>query len=170
MPEFSCSLTACGLGLPIYTHSYSQPPHQLHSFSPLQAAHHLPPPPIPLKWKVGPALPGWFAGASQPRQLSIDFTAETKSHHVSPSNQWKSLCCQQESVGMIFCLEIDYLGAREWWSHYWTWHHLENRLFSWDEFKRFNVFMEKEMATYSSFLAWETPWIEEPGGLQFVGS
>ena len=26
------------------------------------------------------------------------------------------------------------------------------------------------MATHSSFLAWRTPWIEEPGGLQFMGS
>ena len=26
--------------------------------------------------------------------------------------------------------------------------------------------MEKEMATHSSILAWEIPWIEEPGGLQ----
>ena len=25
---------------------------------------------------------------------------------------------------------------------------------------------EKEMVTYSSILAWEIPWIEEPGGLQ----
>ena len=25
--------------------------------------------------------------------------------------------------------------------------------------------LEKEMATYSSTLAWEIPWIEEPGGL-----
>ena len=24
---------------------------------------------------------------------------------------------------------------------------------------------EKEMATHSSILAWEIPWIEEPGGL-----
>ena len=28
----------------------------------------------------------------------------------------------------------------------------------------------KEMATHSSILAWETPWTEEPGGLQPVGS
>ena len=28
----------------------------------------------------------------------------------------------------------------------------------------------KGMATYSSILAWEVPWIEEPGGLQFMGS
>ena len=25
--------------------------------------------------------------------------------------------------------------------------------------------LEKEMATYSSILAWEMPWTEEPGGL-----
>ena len=25
------------------------------------------------------------------------------------------------------------------------------------------------MATHSSILAWEIPWIEEPGGLQFMG-
>ena len=30
--------------------------------------------------------------------------------------------------------------------------------------------LEKEMATYSSMLAWEIPWTEEPGGLQPMGS
>ena len=30
--------------------------------------------------------------------------------------------------------------------------------------------LEKEMATYSSILAWETPWTEEPGRLQSMGS
>ena len=30
--------------------------------------------------------------------------------------------------------------------------------------------LEKEMATYSSILAWEILWIEEPGGLQSMGS
>ena len=29
--------------------------------------------------------------------------------------------------------------------------------------------LEKEMATHSSILAWKTPWIEEPGQLQFKG-
>ena len=29
---------------------------------------------------------------------------------------------------------------------------------------------EKETATHSSILAWETPWTEEPGGLQSMGS
>ena len=28
---------------------------------------------------------------------------------------------------------------------------------------------EKETATHSSILAWENPWIEEPGGLQSMG-
>ena len=30
--------------------------------------------------------------------------------------------------------------------------------------------LEKEMATHSSILAWRIPWIEEPGGLQSMGS
>ena len=29
--------------------------------------------------------------------------------------------------------------------------------------------LEKEMATHSSVIAWEIPWIEEPGGLQSMG-
>ena len=27
-----------------------------------------------------------------------------------------------------------------------------------------------EKATHSSFLAWRIPWMEEPGGLQLMGS
>ena len=30
--------------------------------------------------------------------------------------------------------------------------------------------LEQETATHSSILAWEIPWTEEPGGLQFMGS
>ena len=30
--------------------------------------------------------------------------------------------------------------------------------------------LEKEMAIYSSTLAWKIPWTEELGGLQFMGS
>ena len=29
--------------------------------------------------------------------------------------------------------------------------------------------LEKEMAAHSSILAWEIPWIKEPGGLQSMG-
>ena len=30
--------------------------------------------------------------------------------------------------------------------------------------------LEKGMATHSSLLAWKIPWMEEPGGLQPMGS
>ena len=30
--------------------------------------------------------------------------------------------------------------------------------------------LQKEMAIHSSILAWEIPWTEEPGGLQFTVS
>ena len=30
--------------------------------------------------------------------------------------------------------------------------------------------LEEEMATYSSIVAWEIPWTEQPGGLQSMGS
>jgi len=30
--------------------------------------------------------------------------------------------------------------------------------------------LEEEMATHSSALACRIPWVEEPGGLQFIGS
>ena len=30
--------------------------------------------------------------------------------------------------------------------------------------------LEEDMATHSSILAWSIPWIQEPGGLQTIGS
>ena len=30
--------------------------------------------------------------------------------------------------------------------------------------------LEEEVATLSSVLAWRSPWTEEPGGLQYMGS
>ena len=30
--------------------------------------------------------------------------------------------------------------------------------------------LEEGMATHSSILAWKIPWMEEPGGLQSMGS
>ena len=30
--------------------------------------------------------------------------------------------------------------------------------------------VEKEMASHSNILAWKIPWMEEPGGLQSMGS
>ena len=38
------------------------------------------------------------------------------------------------------------------------------------QFLRWQDPLQKEMATHSSVLAWRTPWTEEPGGLQSMGS
>ena len=37
-------------------------------------------------------------------------------------------------------------------------------------FTFYSYALEKEMATHSSTLAWKIPWMEEPGGLQSMGS
>ena len=39
-----------------------------------------------------------------------------------------------------------------------------------DNLKTLECHSEKAMATHSSTLAWKIPWIEGPGGLQFMGS
>ena len=39
----------------------------------------------------------------------------------------------------------------------------------WVQFLGWEDPLEKEMATYSSLLAWKIPRIEEPGGLQSMG-
>ena len=39
----------------------------------------------------------------------------------------------------------------------------------WVQFRGWEDSLKKEMATYSSVLAWENPWTDEPGGLQFMG-
>ena len=39
---------------------------------------------------------------------------------------------------------------------------------TWVEFLGQEDHLEKEMTTHSSILAWEIPWTEEPGGLQFL--
>ena len=41
---------------------------------------------------------------------------------------------------------------------------------TWVQFLGWEDPLEKEMANYSSILAWEIPWTEEPGGLQSMGS
>ena len=39
----------------------------------------------------------------------------------------------------------------------------------WAQFLSWEDPPEKEIATHSSILAWEIPWTEEPGSLQFTG-
>ena len=42
---------------------------------------------------------------------------------------------------------------------------------SWTRLKQLSMHaLEKEMAPHSSTLAWRIPWMEEPGGLQSMGS
>ena len=40
---------------------------------------------------------------------------------------------------------------------------------TWVQFLGWEDPLEKEMATYSSILAWRIPWTEEPGRLQSMG-
>ena len=42
----------------------------------------------------------------------------------------------------------------------------ENRV----QFLGWEDLLEKELATHSSILAWEIPWMEELGGIQSMGS
>ena len=39
-----------------------------------------------------------------------------------------------------------------------------------DQFSKVAGYMENAMAPHSSTLAWKIPWMEEPGGLQSMGS
>ena len=41
---------------------------------------------------------------------------------------------------------------------------------TWIQFLGWEDPLEKEIATHSSILAWEIPWIDESGGLQSMGS
>jgi len=47
---------------------------------------------------------------------------------------------------------------------------IENYLISIHVFPILNPLSEKAMAPHSSTLAWKIPWMEEPGGLQSMGS
>ena len=57
-------------------------------------------------------------------------------------------------VSLVVQMVKDLPALRETWVQSWGW---EDPL-------------EKEMATYSSILAWRISWTEEPGGLQSMGS
>ena len=41
---------------------------------------------------------------------------------------------------------------------------------TWDQSLGQEDLLEKGMSTYSTFLAWRTPWTEEPSRLQFMVS
>ena len=48
--------------------------------------------------------------------------------------------------------------------------HFYHKWFKYIYTKIYNMYLEKEMATHSSILAWSIPWIGEPDGLQSMGS
>ena len=48
--------------------------------------------------------------------------------------------------------------------------HLPTMRETWVQFLGWEDSLEKEMATYSSTLAWKIPWTEELGRLQSIGS
>ena len=51
-----------------------------------------------------------------------------------------------------------------------TVNHLPTMWETWVQSLSWEDLLEKEMATHSSILAWKTPWTEEPGRLQSMGS
>ena len=48
--------------------------------------------------------------------------------------------------------------------------HLPTTRETWVQSQGREDFLEKEMATHSSILAWKIPWTENPGRLQSMGS
>ena len=48
--------------------------------------------------------------------------------------------------------------------------HLPTIQETWVQYLGQEDLLEKEMATHSSLHAWKIPWMEEPGGLQSMGS
>jgi len=61
----------------------------------------------------------------------------------------------------MFILDVtwNYKGQHQTQDHSHTCTHLN-----------YDLYMEKAMAPHSSTLAWKTPWMEEPGRLQSMGS
>ena len=60
------------------------------------------------------------------------------------------------------------MDGRAWWATVHSVAESQTRLSNFT-FTFHSYALEKEMATHSSTLAWTIPWMEEPGGLQFMG-
>ena len=72
---------------------------------------------------------------------------------------------------MVYIPTIEYYLAIRWASRVaQSVEHLPTMWETWVQFLGQEIPLEKEMATHSSISAWRTPWTEEPGGLQFMGS
>ena len=79
---------------------------------------------------------------------------------VEEINIFESICLHSiKFVQWKLCIDIFgymYLLSAMWETWIWS--------LAWEDP------LEKEMATHSSILAWRIPWMEEPGGLQSMGS
>ena len=80
---------------------------------------------------------------------------------------------------IIFELNLEeWKGNTQFWKKHWRknkfsdWHIKRQRTterVAWNIYT-YHIKMEKAMAPNSSTLAWKIPWMEEPGGLQSMGS
>jgi len=90
------------------------------------------------------------------------------SFRISPSNGYSGL--------ISFRIDwFDFLAVQETLKSLFQHHNLkalilQHSTFFMVHFSHLGYPLEKEMATHSSILAWKTPWLEEPGGLQSMGS
>ena len=66
-------------------------------------------------------------------------------------------------------LLIIYFILKAWWAAVHGVARSQTRLSNFTFTFHFHA-LEKEIATHSSVLAWKIPWMEEPGGLQSMGS
>ena len=70
-----------------------------------------------------------------------------------------------------WCAAIHGVAGSQTWLSDWTelnWIQKTQKTWVWS--MNWKDPLEEEMTIHSSILAWEIPWIEEPGGLQFIGS
>ena len=116
-------------------------------------------------------------------------SSRAHSTSISGSQTWKCLIFQDWSplslltfLGLVFQMSLlvrSHLHERQhqqrWHCSSWL-HPLVSRLYP-EKIRDTRVWslgredpLEKEMATHSSTLAWKIPWMEEPGGLQSMGS
>ena len=97
------------------------------------------------------------------RLLPMDYLDEDVSYFL-PNQTWVTSFCYNSvelkyRAGVYECLSYAH-GCSGKESAYQCGRQTQFQSLGWEDF------LEKEMATYPSLLAWEIPWIEEPGGLQ----
>ena len=97
--------------------------------------------------------------AGQDAQLELDMEQQTGSK------------LGKEYIKAVYChpAYLTYMQRTSWETLGWMKHKLESRLLGEISITS-DMWLEKEMATHSSILAWRIPGMREPSGLQSVGS